>query len=219
MSSRSSVRCTRFVSALSLVVCLGPSAGCGSPEEPGSSDPAPTASGGAASSPASSPAPSPAASPSPSPSPAPPSPTPASPSSEAPAATPEASDPAAVEGIAASQACDALGAVDACGACVCSACASELEACLGVPGCAEILVCVRESGCAGRACYCGEASLAECLRGEADGPCKDIVLAAPGGKAPTLEDGSGGPASDAALGVSDCAEEQDVCGAACGEGE
>jgi hypothetical protein len=124
-----------------------------------------------------------------------------------------------VEGIAASQACDALGAVDACGACVCSACATELEACLGVPGCAEILICVRESGCAGRACYCGEASLAECIRGEADGPCKDIVLAAPGGKAPSLEDGSGGPASDAALGVSDCAEEEDVCGAECGAGE
>jgi hypothetical protein len=218
MSSRLSVRCTRSFSALSLVACLGSGAGCGSPEEPGSSDPAPTASAGSASSPASSAAPSPAASPPPGP-PSPSSPTPASPSSETPAATPEASNPAGVEGIAASQACEALGAVDACGACVCSACASELEACLGVPGCAEILVCVRESGCAGRACYCGEASLAECLRGEADGPCKDTVLAAPGGKAPSLEDGSGGPASDAALGVSDCTEEQDVCGEACGAGE
>ena len=121
--------------------------------------------------------------------------------------------PAAALDPVAADPCGTLGA-DACGTCVCSECSAELDACLGVPGCAEILVCVRESGCSGRDCYCGGAGLTECIRGEADGPCKDVLLAAPGGRAPSLEDPSGGPASDAALEVADCAGDG-VCSDAC----
>ena len=215
MSSRLSIRCAGVLSDLSFVACLGLIAGCGSAVEDASSEPtapAPMPNANAGAGPSSTPsasAPPPApASPGPTPGPAPTSP-------EAPAVDPEGA-PVGAEGVAAVDACQALGTTDACGACVCSECQSELDACLRVPGCAEILACVRESGCSGRECYCGEASLAECVRDAADGPCKDAVLAAPGGKAPTLEDSSGGPASDASLRVSDCAESDEVCGDVCG---
>ena len=42
------------------------------------------------------------------------------------------------------------------------------------------------------------------------------ACAAPGGKAPTLEYPSGGPASDAALRVADCAADDDACEDVCG---
>jgi hypothetical protein len=112
--------------------------------------------------------------------------------------------------------CSALGAEDACGSCVCSACTSPLEDCADTPGCAEILACVRESGCSGNECYCGDAGLTECvLGGGGNGPCKAAVLAAPGGREPSLADPSGGPATDAALGVADCADDNDACGDVC----
>lgn len=128
---------------------------------------------------------------------------------------PSSTDPAPVAQGSGVDACSVLGDADACGACVCSECRSELDACLAVPGCAEILACVRESGCTGRDCYCGDASLTECVRGEANGPCQEAVLAAPGGRAPSVTDPSGGPASDAALSVSDCADEGDTCQDVC----
>jgi hypothetical protein len=157
---------------------------------------------------------------------APPNATPSTPAntegSPTPANTPvvpSETQPAAVDGSASVDACSALGDGDACGSCVCAECRSELDACLGVPGCAEILACVRESGCSGRECYCGDASLTECVRGDANGPCQEAVLAAPGGKAPSITDPSGGPASDAALNVSDCADQDDTCEDVCALGD
>jgi hypothetical protein len=111
--------------------------------------------------------------------------------------------------------CSALGSDDACGNCVCGACASELEICAETPGCAEILTCVRESGCAGSECYCGDERLTQCAAGGGNGPCKAAVLAAPGGKEPTLLNPSGGPASDAALAIANCAEEDNSCADVC----
>jgi len=104
---------------------------------------------------------------------------------------------------------------DVCAACLCSECGDELEVCAGTPGCPEILACVRENGCSGDDCYCGTASLPACLAGAGNGPCKNILLAAPGGREPTFDNPSGGPASDAALSIADCAEEDDQCTNAC----
>lgn len=215
MKSRVSVRCVWGVSKLSFVAGLSLGLGCGSGGEEGASSPGAPAPAGASAGPAA--PPSPSAAPSPSPAPASPSLVPTR--ADAPALTPDASAPAGVEGVSVSDACDVLGSVDPCGACVCSECPNELAACLGVPGCAEILLCVGESGCSGRECYCGAAGLTECIGGAADGPCKDVVLAAPGGKAPSLADASGGPASDAALRVSGCAEAAGSCRDACSPSE
>jgi hypothetical protein len=114
--------------------------------------------------------------------------------------------------------CAALGSDDACGNCVCGACANELEVCAATPGCAEILTCVRESGCTGNECYCGDTRLTQCAAGGGNGPCKAAVLAAPGGKEPTLLNPSGGPASDAALAIANCAEEDNSCADVCDVG-
>jgi len=126
--------------------------------------------------------------------------------------------PAAVDADNVSAACAQLGTNDACGACVCEECGSELDACANTPGCPEILACVRENGCSGTDCFCGDASLPRCFAGDSDGPCKAVVLAAPGGKEPTINDPSGGPASDAALAVGECAEDDDRCSDVCDVG-
>jgi hypothetical protein len=124
--------------------------------------------------------------------------------------TPASTDTASVGDV-----CAALGSDDACASCVCGACKSELDVCADTPGCAEILACVRENGCSGIDCYCGDALLTACVRGNGNGPCKAVVLAAPGGKEPSLADPSAGPASDAAVGVADCADDRDTCGNTC----
>ena len=216
MHRRGSVRIVGVLSSLLSVAWLWASVACGgASEEEGpapstSAPPVSTASGGSA--------------PTPRPDPAPGGSN-VSGDTESPAAAsdtpliPDRTDPAGAGGAGAVDACSALGSGDACGTCVCGECRAEVDACLGVPGCAEILACVRESGCSGRECYCGDASLTECVRGEANGPCRDVVLAAPGGKAPTIVDASGGPASDAALDVSDCADEDDTCQEVCSLGE
>lgn len=123
--------------------------------------------------------------------------------------------PVASDASTAGKACEALGTSDACAACVCGACSSELDACAGTVGCAEILTCVRENGCSGSDCYCGDARLSECFEGGGDGPCKDAVLAAPGSREPTLQHPSAGPATDAALEVADCADEEERCADVC----
>ena len=101
----------------------------------------------------------------------------------------------------------------------CTRCAEELETCSTVEGCVEILACVRTSGCSGRDCYCGEASLTECLAGQAQGPCVEVVLRAPGASPPTLQSRSAGPASDAALQVADCAQARNACRDVCEAGD
>jgi len=216
MFRRGSVRVVGVLSGLWSLVWLGSSLACGGAdaEEPASpSPPTPpvsTSSGGSTSTPEQSPPPA---------APSTPGSSEGSPSPSDTPIVPDPTQPAAVDGAAAVDACSALGSSEACGTCVCSECRSELDACLGVPGCAEILACVRESGCTGRDCYCGDASLTECVRGEANGPCQEVVLAAPGGKAPSITDPSGGPASDAALSVSDCADDDDTCQDVCSLGD
>jgi hypothetical protein len=126
--------------------------------------------------------------------------------------------PASMESDTVSDVCQALGSDDACAACVCGACSGELADCASTAGCPEILACVRESGCTGTDCYCGDARPTECLRGDGNGPCKELVLAAPGGKEPSLLSPSGGPATDAALRVADCANEDAACGNVCDVG-
>jgi hypothetical protein len=210
----------RFRSILPLLVALAgcaSAAACGSPADSGSSEPPP----------AQNPGPSPA---NPTPSnagaggsgasgPAPVSQA----GSQSEAMTPAPLDPpgdgntipASIDGSAVSDACAALSGSDACATCVCGECSSELAACADTPGCAEILACVRENGCSGSDCYCGDTRLTECFRGDGNGPCKDVVLAAPGGREPTLANPSGGPASDAALDVADCADGDNRCSDVC----
>ncbi|HTV17386.1 MAG TPA: hypothetical protein VMG12_01905 [Polyangiaceae bacterium] len=132
-------------------------------------------------------------------------------------ATPSEDNPAAVDGDVGA-ACAALDTSDACGACVCEECSSELDTCANTPGCPEILACVRENDCSGTDCFCGDTLLARCFAGNGNGPCKDVVLAAPGGREPTLNDPSGGPASDAALAVGECADDDDTCSDVCDVG-
>jgi hypothetical protein len=127
--------------------------------------------------------------------------------------------PASLETAAVDEVCSMFGTSDACAGCVCAECSSELVDCAETPGCAEILACVRESGCTGTDCYCGDAVLIICIGGAGNGPCKDVVLAAPGGRQPTVADPSGGPASDAALRIADCAEEEGRCADVCDIGD
>jgi hypothetical protein len=116
---------------------------------------------------------------------------------------------------AAAASCEATGANTACINCVCEKCATPLAECSRVPGCPAILDCVAASGCSGNDCYCGDTSLAACLAGRANGPCKAVILAAPEAREPDSRDPSGGPASDAANRVGDCANDSDTCRAEC----
>jgi hypothetical protein len=105
-------------------------------------------------------------------------------------------------------------ATNACGSCLCSGCQQELQTCQATAGCEDIAQCVLDSGCTSIDCYCGTHALAECLAGQSDGPCKDVILNAPGGHEPSLQDISAGPAADAALAVGSCAT-SGSCAATC----
>lgn len=111
--------------------------------------------------------------------------------------------------------CLACAGTDACAQCTCMKCADQLRKCDTTPGCPDIAACVRTSGCTGAQCYCGTSNLLACAGGTANGPCKDVMLAAPGGKAPTTADPSAGPASDALLAVNACMQDSNACGASC----
>jgi hypothetical protein len=211
----------RRASSSSLVVLLTLAAaiGCGGSEVGGGNGADPAPSGGSTST--ANPAPNPPSSPGAAgsngeqtPITTPPStnPNPANPSNES------NTTPASVDGANFGTACAELATNDACGACVCTECGSELDTCANTPGCPEILACVRENGCSGTDCFCGDAALTRCFNGGGDGPCKDAVLAAPGGREPTLDDPSGGPASDAALEVGECADDDDTCADVCDVG-
>jgi hypothetical protein len=126
-----------------------------------------------------------------------------------PAATPQG-------GATFQQTCRA-GAQTSCETCLCTECLDPLERCAATSGCAEITACIRDTRCAGITCYCGQFDAVTCLNGQADGPCKATILAAPGGRAPTLVDPSGGPASDAALAIGECGQPGKSCAAACSE--
>lgn len=104
---------------------------------------------------------------------------------------------------------------DACAQCACSKCTDALRNCETTPGCGEIAACVRMNGCTGAACYCGTANLLDCANGTANGPCKEVILAAPGGKPPTVADPSAGPASDALVAVNNCMQDPNTCKPSC----
>jgi hypothetical protein len=94
---------------------------------------------------------------------------------------------------------------DACGSCLCDQCEDEVDGCAGTAGCFEIVACARLNECVGFACFCGSVDPITCATsGQADGPCVDATLAAPGSRLPTLANPSAGPASDAALELANC---------------
>jgi hypothetical protein len=106
-------------------------------------------------------------------------------------------------------------AADACERCLCSECSEPLEACANTAGCPEIAACIRQSQCRGVDCYCGSVDALSCASGQGNGPCKVAILEAPGGREPSLLSPSAGPASDAAVAISTCAEEGQPCAEAC----
>jgi hypothetical protein len=212
----------RRASSSSLVVILAVAAAvaCGGSEVGGGDGAEPAPSGGATSTanPTPNPAPSQGVAGSNSEQAPVNSPPSSNPNPVSPASNETDTTPASVDGANVGAACAELGTSDACGACVCSECGSELDTCANTPGCPDILACVRENGCSGTDCFCGDAALPRCFNGGGDGPCKDVVLAAPGGREPTLNDPSGGPASDAALEVGECADDDDRCADVCDVG-
>jgi hypothetical protein len=111
--------------------------------------------------------------------------------------------------------CLACASGEACAICLCTNCAQAIRDCEATEGCKQIAACVQSSGCQGVDCYCGTDTLPMCTSGGGNGPCKDIILGAPGGKAPTVADLSGGPASDAVAQVALCMQDQSKCGATC----
>lgn len=211
----------RRASASSLVLLLTFAAaiGCGGSEVGGGNSPDPNATGGTGSTPTQPAAPAPSQGAAPSnggqTQVAPPS---SSPTTPDPSPSEGNTTPASVDTTDIGAACAQVDTSDACGACVCRECGAELDTCANTPGCPEILACVRENGCSGTDCYCGDASLTRCFDGGGDGPCKEAVLAAPGGREPSLDDPSGGPASDAALEVGECADDDDGCSDVCDVG-
>jgi hypothetical protein len=102
-----------------------------------------------------------------------------------------------------------------CGRCLCTDCTQKLQTCQDTPGCQDIAQCVLSSGCNSVACYCGSFQLADCLTGQSDGPCKDVILNAPGGHEPSAQDISAGPAATAALDVGLCALSGGACATQC----
>jgi hypothetical protein len=106
-------------------------------------------------------------------------------------------------------------ATDTCGTCLCNDCTQKLETCQDTPGCQDVADCVIASGCNSEACYCGGYALSDCLSGQADGPCKAVMLNAPGGHEPSIGDISAGPATDAALAVGLCAISGGPCADEC----
>lgn len=107
-------------------------------------------------------------------------------------------------------------AANSCEMCLCSDCTEQLEQCADTPGCPEILQCTRQSGCFGVACYCGDFDAVACVGGQSNGPCKDLILSAPGSRVPSVINPSAGPASDAAVAISTCAGMGQPCAEACG---
>jgi hypothetical protein len=103
----------------------------------------------------------------------------------------------------------------ACDSCVSEHCGGQLAECEGTVGCTEILECVLDSGCSGIACYCGTELLTSCLAGQSNGSCKATVLEQEGGREPTLQNPSGGPASDTAFALAQCVADEQTCAAAC----
>ncbi|HYJ07902.1 MAG TPA: hypothetical protein VEX18_02810 [Polyangiaceae bacterium] len=105
-----------------------------------------------------------------------------------------------------------------CERCLCTECVEQLQACAETSGCPEILACIQASQCTGVDCYCGTFDAVACAGGQSNGPCKSAILAAPGSREPSLLDRSAGPASDAAVAISDCAQPGASCAESCPAG-
>ncbi|HTV24541.1 MAG TPA: hypothetical protein VMG12_37880 [Polyangiaceae bacterium] len=105
---------------------------------------------------------------------------------------------------------------EACDDCLANVCPQIIERCDDTAGCDAIVACARASGCDQDACYCGEVNAFLCTTtGQANGPCRDIMLAAPGAHAPNLVEPNAGPASVAASDVGTCRVQSDECRAVC----
>jgi hypothetical protein len=106
---------------------------------------------------------------------------------------------------------------DECNDCLSASCAADVERCDDTDGCDAIVACARRSGCELDACYCGTFNELLCsTTGQANGPCRDVMLAAPGAHPPNFVDPSAGPASVAARAVGACRLASDECRAVCG---
>jgi cysteine-rich repeat protein len=82
---------------------------------------------------------------------------------------------------------------NACAECSCTSCATQIAACEGATGnaaagpgagqpkaelCAAVVKCGQAAGCRGSVCFCGTATLIECLGGMGNGPCQAEIFAA-----------------------------------------
>ena len=106
---------------------------------------------------------------------------------------------------------------DACDDCLADICPADVERCDDTDGCGAIVACARTSGCELDACYCGTFNEFLCsTTGQANGPCRDVMLAAPGAHPPSFVDPNAGPASVAARAVGACRLASDECRAVCG---
>lgn len=109
-------------------------------------------------------------------------------------------------------------AATSCERCLCTDCSEPVQACASTSGCPQIAACIRASGCVGIACYCGTFDAVACGAGQANGPCKATILAAPGSSVPSLLNPSAGPASDAAVAIAACTQPGQSCAQACPTG-
>jgi hypothetical protein len=106
---------------------------------------------------------------------------------------------------------------DACNDCLAGVCPADIERCGATSGCDAIVACARRSGCELDECYCGTFNQLLCTTtGQANGPCRDVMLAAPGAHPPNLVDPNAGPASVAARSVGACRLASEACREVCG---
>jgi hypothetical protein len=105
---------------------------------------------------------------------------------------------------------------DECNDCLAYVCPADIERCDETYGCAAIVACARSSGCELDACYCGTFNQLLCSTGQANGPCRDVMLAAPGSHPPSIADPNAGPASVAARSVGACRLASEECREVCG---
>jgi hypothetical protein len=105
---------------------------------------------------------------------------------------------------------------EACNNCLSNECSDAIESCNATPGCGAVSACARSTGCIADACYCGTVNLVLCATtGDGNGPCRDVILAAPESHEPTALAPSGGPAADAAQLVGDCRRTSVGCQEVC----
>jgi hypothetical protein len=106
---------------------------------------------------------------------------------------------------------------EGCNYCLANECPDAIESCHATPGCEAISACARSTGCLEDACYCGTVNTLLCATtGQGDGPCRDVILAAPASHEPTPVAPNGGPAADAAQLLGNCRRASVGCREVCG---